>query len=274
MSRIELSERQADILKDIKKKLVIPCQICGGFGYLENNDRCECMRIFEYIMCLVKANIPENYWELSLDTLEVGEAYKKFVRLVTKHIDKAVTRSLGAIFTGPNGVGKTSLLCEIGKRSITSRYHDSVLYLTLQQFMDAHYDRQESKESEYCALSTIRNASIILLDELDKVYIKKESDFVARTLEDFFRDSLSSGRAIFTATNWSLEDIRDVFGESFVSLITRNIKIIEFEGEDYSQKRQDGWFDMLKKEVDYYSEDIIKMSNDLSNVLRSEEIGE
>lgn len=270
---MSLNERQSKRLEMIKEELVNTCTECGGTGY-KSEGMCDCMIILRYLMQLVKSNIPENYWELSLDNLKVNKGYKNLVLKMTTNIEKAVVRSLGLIFLGPNGVGKSSLLCEIGKRAIVSKFQDSVLYITAKQFMDSQYDRQESKVNDFCTLDTINSSSVLLLDELDKVYIKKESDFVIRTLEDFFRDSLSKGRSIITASNWTLEDIQDVFGESFVSLINRNTRIVEFSGDDYSVERQDNWLEMLERDIDYYAEDIITMSRRLHKRMQREEFGE
>lgn len=271
---IELNGRQMRRLETIKKTLVGSCENCGGNGYREDGSMCDCMIIFQYILNLVKANIPENYWELSLKTLKVKDAYKKFVRFFINKLDNAVYRSLGVIFLGPNGVGKTSILCEIGKRAVVSGYQGQVLYLTVQQFMNAHYDKQESRENEHCSLDMINNSTILLLDELDKVYIKKESDYVLRTLEDFFRESVARGRVLVMATNWTLEDIGDNFGESFVSLINRNLRVMEFLGSDYSIQRQSQWLQLLENDVDFYADDIVNMANRLNDFKDIEAVNE
>ena len=125
--------------KDVKEKLlkirtdlVDGCSVCDGRGYIADEVPCQCMLIFQYIIHLTEARIPEDYWALSLDNLEqVDPEFTEFVGYYCGRIHRAAKKGLGILFLGSNGIGKTSMMCEIGKEAIVQGY--KVRYLTAHQ---------------------------------------------------------------------------------------------------------------------------------------------
>lgn len=244
----------------LKGELVSPCTTCGGTGWLvpevpgEANP-CRCMTVFHYLNALIESRIPKDYWWLNLDDLdEVDEDYKKFCRWFMKRLPKATANALGVMFLGANGIGKTSMQCAIGKEAVVMGY--SVRYFTAQQYIESRKSSDDKSLTDY-----LERADIILLDELDKVYIANRSTFVEKTIEDFLRRSTSSGTSLIICTNYDEATLEDVFGQSTVSMLRRHLKFVNVTGGDYSEKLQSRWDVLMDSERDYFSDSILRMAD-------------
>lgn len=254
---MRMTESQLNRVQRLREKLVGGCNRCGGTGYTLDGSvltYCGCSYVFEYLMELIIAEIPRTYWELALDNLEsVDEVYRKFARKFTKHLARAVENSLGIMFLGPNGVGKTSLQVHIGKEAVAQGYR--VRYTTLEQYLEAI----RSKDSELP--DALDRADIVLLDEIDKAYVKQGSDFSLKKTEDFIRSSISQGKSLIVCSNLSQEGLSETFGESLFSMVRRKLKIVEIDGTDYSDTLQDSWGDLLEDTFNYYSPEILRLTS-------------
>ncbi len=243
-------------LEDIKKTTVGSCLVCDSVGYLEPEvpgeiNPCECMTVFRYIMALVLAKIPIDYWALSLDDLRIDINYKKFVKHYISNLSGAKARGLGIIFFGTNGIGKTSMMCMVGKAAVEQQI--PVQYFTVQQYVDA-------KKSDSPLIGEFESGKLILLDEMDKVYIKQNSSFVPKTVEEFLRRMLSTNKMIIACTNYDQEAFAETFGDSTVSMLKRKSKFMDIEGVDYSDTLQGSWDDLLISRYDYYQSGIVTVA--------------
>ncbi len=249
-------------LIELRKGIVDHCDLCMGVGYLEpeipgEELPCECMKLYLYVMELVIAGIPQRYWLLDLWELNVDDAYIQFVDTYIENIIRAKTNGLGMIYFGANGTGKTSIMCEIGKHAIINGYKTS--YFTSQQYVDTKSGSKKDPET-LLVLDEYENAEVILLDELDKVYIKSGSAFVVKTMEDFMRRSLSSNKILIACTNYDEEQFAKVFGDSVISMLKRHNQFIAVEGDDFSDNVQDAWSELLENGFDYYHTNIVSMA--------------
>lgn len=245
----------------LKAEIVDPHEPCGGLGWLEPTEPgrlnpCECMTVFHYLNALVEARIPRDYWWLGIDDLEIDEDYRTFCHWYNKQMDNAAQHALGVLFLGPNGIGKTSMQCAIGKEAIVQGY--SVRYFTAQQYIEA-----TKADGDPSLLEDYESAKFILLDEMDKVYIKARSNYVTKTLEDFLRRKTSQGTVFVICTNHDQKTLSEVFGQSTMSMLQRHLKMIGVEGEDYSEKLQNRWDSLMETKTDYYADQITTMAKRL-----------
>lgn len=250
------SEVREQMLR-LKASLVEPCEKCGGTGWLTPKEPgvpnpCDCMVSFHYLNALIEAEIPRSYWWLTLEKLLIDNDYRKFVKWYVKRLETAAENALGVIFLGANGTGKTSLQCHIGKEAVVEGY--SVKYLTAQQYIESRKVEDDGLLQEY------EEAKFLLLDELDKVYIKRGSTFVTKTLEDFIRRRISSGAVFIMCTNYDEATLAEVFGESTMSMLRRHLRFLAIDGSDYSQTLQDQWSEMMEESPNYFADEIMNMA--------------
>ena len=110
-----------------------------------------------------------------------------------------------------------------------------------QKYITACYHSEQSEYSGY---------KILIVDEIDKAYIKEGSDYVPKMIEELFRKSISNGKIIITASNESEQGLKEIFGESTMSLIKRYLDIVPMEGNDRSESMQERWINSLKNKID------------------------
>jgi hypothetical protein len=244
----------------LKAEIVEGHSPCNGRGWLEPEkpgqlNPCSCMVVFHYLIALIEAKIPRNYWWIGIDDLEIDEEYRKFCHWFNKRMAKAVEHGLGVLFFGANGTGKTSMQCAIGKEAVVLGYN--VQYFTAQQYIESRKADNDILTKEY------ESGEIILLDELDKVYIKSKSNYVTKTLEDFLRRKSTDGASFIICTNHNEETLKDVFGQSTISMLRRHLKFVDVEGEDYSKKLQNTWDSLMESKTNYYADQIVSMGKRL-----------
>ena len=244
-----LSQKDAETLEKIKSRLVLKHKDCKGRGYLNiegDYQPCLCMNIFKYIIELQKSGIPQDYWELHINDLKINNTIKKEIKYFIKYLDNAVDQGQGILFTGrQRGVGKTSLACEIGKEAIIRRHK---VYFTLMQNIVSDKFTSDQNINE-----KIKSSDLVIIDEFDKVMMSKGSS-LSKGIENFLREILPIRKSIILCSNSSIDEIEKDL--NIESLIRRYMQIINVEGKDFSFEKNKQLKDKLKKEVDYFSDNI------------------
>lgn len=214
--------------------------------------------LFKWIKELTYANIPNEYWRLSFDGLKVDMVVKKVVREFIIHLDNAVSEGLGISFLGECGIGKTSMMCEIGKAALRRGY--SVVYTTLESYIDSVRNKDKNEELLLLYEKTW-NSDFILIDEVDKAYIKQGSDWVVKQFTDLIKGTTPYHKVLVTAMNMSESELESTFGSAVRSAMLRHLKFIPVVGEDFSNNLQKDWMSKLKGVGEgYFDKEIIKQA--------------
>lgn len=246
------SEKEFSYLMKLKEKIVHNHKKCKGVGYLDFLQQCDCMKVFLYIKELYYSKIPMDYWNLSLEELEVENTYKKIVDDYVENLDNAISQGLGIMFCGDKGVGKTSLMCEIAKNAIMKRYN--VYYEIVQNIVEDKFNEEQP------IIQRVKQSDLIIMDEFDKVIMRNESN-IPRQIENLLREMLPNRKAILIGTNLDEEEIERKF--QITSLTKRYIKIVYITGKDFSEKKQKLWLERLKNtDIDFFSENILNAANE------------
>ena len=237
----------------LKKNTVGRCTRCNN-GFLIDADGfsvpCVCMDVFRYLYRLQRAWIPVAYWQLGLDELTVSLKYKELIRTFLRNYRQALSEGLGLLFLGNNGIGKTTLMAEVGKHLATVDLR--VRYFTVQQYMNDKFSEEPINLQEY---------DVLLVDELDKAYAKPGSDWLSKTFEELTRQILSNNKVVVMAANANAEEIKRLFGNSTFSAIKRKIKIVHMAGKDHSDQLQSDWDSILESRFDYMHPNIVRLAN-------------
>jgi len=253
------TEEEKEIIHDIKERTIGSCKkcFCGWVDddILSDGVACNCRKVFIYLKELTYSGIPKEYWHLNFKNLKLTPSIiKTMFQKYINNLNTAVEKGLGLCFFGSNGLGKTSLLVEIGKEAVIAGYN--VVYTTTQNWVE-----YKMTDNQY-NLDRISEAKIILLDEIDKPYRKRGSDFVISSLENFFRNELPKNKIVNLATNWNKKQMIENLGDSVWSIILRKNKPISLMGEDKSERINDEWEEKLTSgSIDYLSDYFIEMAN-------------
>ena len=251
-------ENQFFFLQGIKDQTMGRCEKCVD-GWIKNDKPCSCRMIFVYLKELVYARIPREYWSQSIKDLDVQPESASI--LVDRYIDNfetAARKGKGMCFLGSNGIGKTSLLIEIGKRSVQLGF--DTIYVTVQDYIN------HKMINDYDNLSRIEEqAKVVLLDELDKPYKKKGSDYVVAQIENLFRSLIPRDIVVCVGSNWKKEEVKDYYGDSTYSIMKRKIKFVSLLGDDHSDDLQDSWEeDLGEGKMDYLSKYFVESARRMS----------
>jgi len=249
------SEAESNLIYSLREKTMGSCKndCFEGWSRIESSlDACSCRKIFIYLKELVYSRIPREYWHLKFNDLDLAPPHVRILFLkYIKNYEIAIDKGLALGFIGNNGVGKTFLLCELGKEAIIRGY--KVIYTTTQDYI------QYKMTDDTYNVNRVENSDIILLDEIDKPYRKKGSDYVLSSLENFFRNKLPKNKVVNIATNWKEEDIRRELGRSVYSIMLRKMKLLHILGKDKSKEINMEWENSLVgDEVNYLSEYFVK----------------
>lgn len=238
----------------VREEVVNTHKPCGGTGYIPAEEagsvyRCICMIVFRYLKELIKANIPQDYWMLSLKSLNMDRLNKKITVVYIKNLERAKQNGLGLVLYGQNGTGKTSTMAEISKRAIISGH--KVRYFTLSSYVDAVYSKDSERVAYY------EDGDFLMIDELDK---KAGSSSLYKLVDEFLRRMFNQNKSLIMATNWSQDEFKSNLGESTYSLLKRRCEFLEYKGEDYSDNLQESYIDRLEKDYNYLDTNIVSMA--------------
>lgn len=238
------SEKQMNELIELKKAV---------FKESKYDDE-QTITIFKWIKELFYSNLPKAYWKLSLEKLQVDVLIKKVVTEYVENIDNAAKEGLGIMFLGDVGIGKTAMMCEIGKEAIRKGY--SVIYTTLETYIDSERLKETDREMELLNWK-VWNSDFVLLDEIDKPYIKQGSMWVQTRFIDFIKGVTPYYKVLITAMNASERKLDKKYGREVVSALKRHCKPLPVTGNDYSEKLQKDWRAKLKGEEKFLSAEIV-----------------
>lgn len=248
--------RNFEKLIKYKEFIVDQCAKCEGNGYLLDESKCICMKVFCFISKLVLSEIPNEYWNLLLSDLEVPEKVLKIINIYLENINNAVDKHKCIMFTGTNGVGKTAIMCEIGKEAIVKNY--KVCYITFEDLIDSFYPKKSDKEVDENKefLNRIKKADFILLDEFGKAPLKENSLFIPQKLENFIKKVVNE-KVMVATTNFNKEQLKNMFGESCIDALYRQTYFLKIDGGDYTEKRHNEWVNDLTTEYNYFHKNIL-----------------
>lgn len=211
-----------------------------------------------WIKELIYSRIPKHYWKIgSYYKLQIDSDMKRVAKVFLENYQTALDNGLGLLFYGKNGRGKTStsvsICIELMKRGI------SCTYITAQTFIDFEKDFENSENREII-MNRLNQSQVILMDEFDadKIYINEKTKYALKKLENYLREYLGSNKVMILCSNLNAEQLSTAFNASVSSLVRRNLKLVEFVGQDVSENRQNVWDSLMignkkkKKERDLY----------------------
>lgn len=231
--------------------IIKACKSCGGIGYVFSHQKdergliakskaeeCECVKKCYKYAIYKEANIPSEYWDMSIKNyFEKPEnlGVKEIIVKVSKDIRTFNQAGLGLLFYGGPGTGKSFLSVEVLKQALKHGMtgHYDWFPTIIDVFMSKSFD-MEPKKMEYNQI--FESKDILIIDELGKEtqdnYGFKKSD-IARILEINILKKRSNKTTILISNLQGIDEIKNQYGTYVDSMIRQNFKVINLTGTDF-----------------------------------------
>ena len=177
----------------------------------------------EAIIQTLKCNgIPLRFLSANLDDFQEIKIWELDSMLISKYI------------YGKTGVGKTRLLCAIGRQLSTYKGPNpdwrliSIPKLLLQIRQCFGYDKL-SDQSEMKLVELYSNIDILLLDDLGA---EKVTEWSLQTLYIILNERYENEKTTIITSNYSLEKLKEFVGERIVSRIAEMCLLTNLAGKD------------------------------------------
>lgn len=130
---------------------------------------------------------------------------------------------------GPVGTGKSFLLRCIEK-ALLKRYIDTIYVTAPTLFeMKRPNDSNALIDRPYNDFSQVFTCKVLIIDDLGT---EKPTDFTVSTFNEIIDDRISSGLPTIISTNFSFENVNNIYGERVASRINEKFDFINIYGRD------------------------------------------
>ena len=228
------------------------CPICSGSGWAPAEQmgtvcRCDCWKSKRLARLIAAANIPERYRECTLIGYGTDSKYPSqkdaknlvegFLRDYPLMSDDDIRKSVGFLFLGPCGVGKTHLAVAL-LRHVIEQTGESGLFYNFNDLLKEIRGSWDpvSQTSELDVLRPVMDARVLVLDELGA---NKPTDWVRDTLYYIINNRYVERRLTVFTSNYldkpvksGDETLTDRIGTPLRSRLYEMCQEVEIKGRD------------------------------------------
>ena len=190
---------------------------------------------------LIMMGVPKRFTKKTLkDFNDYGKkslkSVKSFVAEYISHIDENIEDNKGILFVGSNGVGKSLISCIILKEAYRHRY--SCRRVTFSAYISAYTEswgagKGERDVIEQDLLDKYKGVEFLVLEEIGK---EIDSKIAKPILEDLLRYREEHGLVTVVCSNLNTDTIKDIYGNSVLSLLRGSMTRIIIDSEDKRQE--------------------------------------
>lgn len=221
------------------------CNICKDSGFV-GNEICRCRRqlIIEerYSQSNIKNLLQRENFRTFNPNLYSKNLYKDYpispyenimrvVKDAKTYINNFNKSSTNLYIFGEVGRGKTFLINSIAKELLDRNF--SVIYMTatklfsfMNDYLYAFSERKEILQEEY---DLIFKSDLLIIDDLGSENDRNSNE---SNLFDIVNDRIINKKSIIFSSNYSEDELRDIYGERIFSRIMGSSYVMEIYGDD------------------------------------------
>ena len=221
----------------------VRCAVCQDRGIILDGDTaypCSCMQIIKAENQFRNARISRELMKCRLDSFrfdyyesETGDGSHREVaqRALSAARDfveeyKQSAHSLGLMFSGPVGSGKTFLAASIANELMEAQFQ--VLFIVVPDLLDELRASYKSEVSELDLLDLARTIPVLVLDDLGA---HNYSDWTRNRIYSIINYRLNEWLPTIITTNLSLDEMEDLLGARTTSRIIQSARIFRLTVE-------------------------------------------
>lgn len=199
----------------------------------EYGDDIKVAQEFKVFIEMWKSGVPLKYWEYNAEDIDHETARAAVNKYVDK-MDQCVMKGIGLYLWGPQGSGKTLAACVILKEAIKQGYQVQFTMLTeiLERYCNTMYDEVGRHDFR----NRILDADILVIDDIDKIHISKNSNFADAAYDYLFRTRANKKLPIIVTSNLRSDRFAEQegmsFGDSLLSLFKEHLYNVKVRSED------------------------------------------
>lgn len=215
------------------------CITCHGaktFRWKDANGQdidfdCSCEDQYVLHRYLLHCGVMLNYQRLGwADFVHLSEKAATAAAAYFDNRDRYVNAGIGLVLTGKRGNGK-SLLAYLLLKQLIGEGVDCYA-TTFSDMIEAFAAGWQDRASSRWFSRTVRNAGVLLIDDLGRERNKGPESVGDNMLETVVRHRVSCQQPTIITTNLSEDDILSGYGGHTMSLLSERSLIVEVEGPD------------------------------------------
>jgi len=187
-------------MRDIQRLRQIreSCTICNGKGYLPRQlsnsvrlEDCKCVQKISWEIKLIDANIPEKYrtWDfrgLTKDFLVANKENYAYLKTYLENIEAHIKNGKGFWFSSPPGQAKSAIVSYFLREAIKKGF--SGYYTRASHLITKKFEAIRDPDAMEFFDSLLNETDIIVIVELEKVYLLTELDMPNQLFFEFLSD--------------------------------------------------------------------------------------
>lgn len=193
--------------------------------------KCPCKDQFVLHRVLLASGIKESFQRLGwADFTEGTDTALKALTEYHNHMEAYLNAGFGLILSGNRGTGKSLMaylmlkdLMKVGKICHAT---------TFANMIDLFAAGWSSPEDRAWFNSKVRNADVLLIDDLGREHNKSESSVGSTMIEAVVRDRVNRSLPTFLTTNLTPSEVAQGYGPHTMSLLSEKSETVEIHGPD------------------------------------------
>ena len=224
------------IRKEFDKYLTIYFAQKRECGCTSISGACDkCYKHLENVKRYIECGIPLRYFDLDIEVLNNTknivnrQQYQLKIRLYNgvkeyiNNLELNFAQGKGILVCGDTGTGKTTALMNIAKAACNKGKNIQVVYMS-ELIRDLFNDNS--------ILDSMSNYDALFLENIENVYIKRDSNYVDTVIDTLFSLSIKYNIPLFITTNLSQKQLKDKFSTHAFSLLHEICDVYSIEGID------------------------------------------
>jgi len=185
----------------------------------------------KYKHFLTISEIPKEYYDLEFKDYKGEKSADSLSKCIhySNSCKEDKFKNINLYLSGSYGTQKTTISCSIGKQFIHSGYKVKFVYASeLIDFLMKNQGFSFNEELQK-KIDNYMKCDLLIIDDFGKgTYWKNNPDLIIEAWDKFLRRIISDSKRIVMTSNYSLDYIKEHYGESLYMLLHRNFEELEF----------------------------------------------
>jgi DNA replication protein DnaC len=192
-----------------------------------------------------EACIPKDFWHVvDEDITHNREVFEKIILPYAEKMKLARKRGYGLLLLGDNGAGKTIFTSFVLMKALSKGF--TAYYTTLPQ-LDHDVKRGFNDPEVARRLEWMLTSDFLALDEVGKERYKSGDTHSRLQVERILKSRFDNSLCTLLATNADLETLKELYGDTIISIIVGKYQTVTLEPGDYREKLRE----RMNKEMGY-----------------------